>query len=537
MAEQPFKALYQYGYRRSPDQDAPSPVHHPLVVVGAGPIGLAAAIDLAQRGHAVVLLDDNDKISEGSRAICFSKRALEVCDTLGVGGRMVDKGVTWNIGKVFQGDSQVYSFDLLPEEGHKRPAFINLQQYYVEAFLVERAGELDAIDLRWRNEVTAVAEADGIVSLTIETPDGPYRMTADWLIVCDGARSPVRTMLGEDFVGKVFEDRFLIADVKMKADFPTERWFWFDPPFHQGQSTLLHKQPDDVWRIDFQLGWDADPDEETKPEKVMPRLKAMLGEDTGIELEWVSVYTFQCKRMPKFVHGHIVFAGDAAHQVSPFGARGANSGFEDAHNIAWKLDAVLRGRAGSQLIASYGSERELAADDNIGHSTRATDFISPKSGMAMTFRNAALALAREYEFAKAFVNSGRLSRPSNYGAQGLNAADADEWNSVVAPGGAAVDAPLKSAHGAPVWLIDEIGPGFTLLCIGDVERNGLPADIRVLSVGSDLVDEDGLFTTRYDATPGAAWLFRPDQYLCARWRSPATAQIAESHRRALGHVL
>ena len=536
MAEQPFKALYQYGYRRSPDQDAASPPHHAVIVVGAGPIGLATAIDLVQRGHAVVLLDDNDKISEGSRAICFSKRALEVCDTLGVGERMVGKGVTWNIGKVFQGNDQVYAFDLLPDEGHKRPAFINLQQYYVEAFLVERAGELDGLDLRWCNEVTGVSEADGCVSLTVETPGGPYRMTADWLIVCDGARSPIRTLLGEDFVGKVFQDRFLIADVKMKADFPTERWFWFDPPFHKGHSTLLHKQPDDVWRIDFQLGWDADPDEEVKPERVMPRLRAMLGEDTGVELEWVSVYTFQCKRMPHFVHGRILFAGDAAHQVSPFGARGANSGFEDAQNIAWKLDAVLRGKAGPGLIASYGVERELAADDNIAHSTRATDFISPKSGMAMTLRNAALALAREHDFAKAFVNSGRLSRPSSYGAKGLHTPDVDDWSTVIAPGCAAVDAPLLTRDGRPVWLIDRVGPGFTLVCGGQVDIDGLPSDIRMLRIGEDMIDEAGAFAERYDLTPGAAWLFRPDQYLCARWRRPTAAQVTESYQRALGYI-
>jgi 3-(3-hydroxy-phenyl)propionate hydroxylase len=363
----------------SPDQDAAAPVHHPVIVVGAGPVGLAAAIDLAQRGIPVVVLDDSDRIAEGSRAICFSKRALEVADRLGVGERMVSKGVVWKVGKIFLDTDLVARFDLLPEPGHKRPAFINLQQYYVEAWLVERARELANIDMRWRNKVGVVTPRDDGAEITVETPDGPYRMTCDWLIACDGARSAVRSALGLDFVGQAFDDRFLIVDVRMRAGFPPERWFWFDPPFHHGQSALLHKQPDDVWRIDFQLGPHADPEDETRREKVEPRLTAMLGAEARFDIEWVSIYTFQCKRMQRFVHDRIVFAGDAAHQVSPFGARGANSGFEDAHNLAWKLAAVMNGEAPARLIDSYAYERELAADDNIGHSTRATDFISPKS--------------------------------------------------------------------------------------------------------------------------------------------------------------
>ena len=250
--------LYRYRYARVPDQDLDAPARHSVIVVGAGPVGLAAAIDLAQRGVRVLLLDDNDRIGEGSRAICFSKRALEVCDRLGVAEKMLAKGVTWQLGKVFRGKEKIYEFDLLPEAGHKFPAFINLQQYYAEAYLVERALELDLIEIRWKNRVIGLAPLPEGARLTVETPEGPYELEADWLVACDGAGSPLRALMGLDFKGKVFQERFLIADVKMKADFPTERWFWFDPPFHAGQSALLHKQPDDVWRIDLQLGWDAE---------------------------------------------------------------------------------------------------------------------------------------------------------------------------------------------------------------------------------------------------------------------------------------
>ena len=334
----------QFGYRRHPDQDRAGAniSEHAIVVVGAGPVGLSLAIDLAQRGQAIVLLDDADRIGEGSRAICFSKRSLEFWDRLGIGQRMVDKGVVWSVGKIFHGEQQLYQFNLLPEQGHKRPAFINLQQFYAEAYLVDRVGELPAIDLRWRNKVTALEPRNDHVALTIQTPDGPYRLNAQYVIACDGARSSLRQMVGAEFAGQVFEDQFLIADVKMTAAFPTERWFWFDPPFHAGRSALLHKQPDDIWRIDLQLSRFADPAVEKLPENVRPRIARMLGHDK-FDFEWISLYKFQCRRMDKFIHGRVIFAGDSAHQVSPFGARGANSGLEDAENLAWKLDRVLRG--------------------------------------------------------------------------------------------------------------------------------------------------------------------------------------------------
>ena len=322
--------------------------------------------------------------------ICYSKRTLEILDRLGVGEKLVAQGVTWKLGKVFLGDDLVYSFDLLPEDGHKMPAFINLQQYYLEKALVDRVEEIDTIDLRWRNRVTGLERRNDYVRLTIETPDGPYTLEADWVIAADGARSALRDMLGLGFKGVTFEDKFLIADVKMAADFPTERRFWFDPPFHSGQSALLHRQPDNVWRIDLQLGPEADAEAEQKPERVIPRLKAMLGDIAPSSSNG-------CRSIASIAGGSTascmaasIFAGDSAHQVSPFGARGANSGVQDAENIAWKLAAILNGEAGPGLLDSYERERIQAADENIGHSTRSTDFIAPHSPAERTLRNAVL---------------------------------------------------------------------------------------------------------------------------------------------------
>ncbi|MFG5407572.1 FAD-dependent oxidoreductase [Piscinibacter sakaiensis] len=405
---------HAFPYRRSPDQDAAAPVRHPVVVVGAGPVGLSLAIDLARRGQRVLLLDNDGRLSSGSRAICFAKRTLEIWDRLGVGDAMCAKGVQWQVGKVFLGEDELYRFDLLPEPGHERPAFINLQQYYAEAYLALRAAALPGLEIRWWNQVEAIEPGPDGVTLGIATPDGRYALRADHVVACDGSRSPLRGLLGLESKGRVFRDRFLIADVRMAAEFPAERWFWFDPPFHPNQSVLLHRQPDGVWRIDFQLGWDADPELEKQPERIRPRVDAMmrqaLGRELPFTLEWASVYTFACLRMERFRHGRVLFAGDAAHGVSPFGARGANSGVQDAENLGWKLDLVLRGLAGEALLESYAREREFAADENLLNSTRATDFITPKSEASRLFRDAVLALSRRQPFARTLVNSGRLSR-------------------------------------------------------------------------------------------------------------------------------
>jgi 3-(3-hydroxy-phenyl)propionate hydroxylase len=533
------QAKTQFGYRRHPDQDRPgqNPAEHAVVVVGAGPVGLSLAIDLAQRGQRVVLLDDADRIGEGSRAICFSKRSLEYWDRLGVGDRMVEKGVVWSVGRIFHGESQLYQFNLLPEAGHKRPAFINLQQYYAEAYLVDRVAELRGIDLRWRNEVTALESRNDAVVVTIETPEGTYRLHAQYVVACDGARSSLRQMVGAEFSGQMFEDQFLIADVKMTAEFPTERWFWFDPPFHAGRSALLHRQPDDVWRIDLQLSRDADPVVEKKPENVRPRIARMLGHDK-FEFAWISLYKFQCRRMDRFVHGRVIFAGDSAHQVSPFGARGANSGLEDAENLSWKLDRVLRGTSPASLIESYHAERSLAADENIRESTRSTDFMAPSSPQEARLRKAVLSLAKETEFGKRMVNGGRLSVPCAYNSP-LSSADAESWHGGPHPGCSMFDAPLTTPSGEAAYLTDafrEGGTDFTVLGFGDGAPIASPAGIKEIGIGGEggLADPQGVAAKRYDAEPGTAYLLRPDGYVAARFRHPTRENIAAALARAQG---
>jgi 3-(3-hydroxy-phenyl)propionate hydroxylase len=544
----------EFDHKAHPARDTE---RHAVVVVGAGPVGLSLALDLASHGQKVVVIDDDYRLSSGSRAICFAKRTLDVWDRLGVAERMVQKGISWNVGRVYFKDKEVWSFDLLPEHGHHRPAFINLQQYYCEGYLYEYAASQPNIELRWKHKAVAVVTHGDHVTVSVDTPDGAYTMDADWLIACDGARSPVRKMIGQETRGRVFHDRFLIADIKTQANYPHERWFWFDPPFHPNQSVLLHSQPDNVWRIDFQLGWDADPAEETKPEKVIPRIKALLGADAEFELEWVSVYTFACERMEKFRHGRILFAGDAAHRVSPFGARGANSGVQDIDNLAWKLDLVIRNMAPSSLLDTYSSEREQAADENILHSSRSTDFITPKSEISLLFRNTTLRLANHYEFARKLVNSGRLSMPTSYTTSSLNTPDTDAFSDALPLGAVAPDGPITIA-GQNGWWLSQLGGHFTIAVFCPTalpepatmqelaSLQAHPLGIKVVVVlGANLankppnglasvVDNDAILAARYDAQHGACYLIRPDQHIAARWRNINKQHLLSAMLRATG---
>ena len=501
--------------------------HARVVIVGTGPVGLALAIDLGQRGHEVIVLGRFDFIPAGSKAICFSKRSLDILDRLGCGEQATDKGVRWNVGKVFWKDSDdpVYQFDLLPVKNQKMPGFINIQQYHMEDILLERLQDLPNVNIRWGHDLTALDTNDDAATLSIECAQGSYRIETEWLIACDGNKSTIRELMGLDFEGRIFEDNFLIADVKMKGDRPSERWFWFDPPFNPGQSVLLHKQPDDVWRIDFQLGWNIDREACIKPENVNPLVRAMLGDDVEFEEEWYSVYTFQCRRMQRFVHDRIVFAGDSAHLVSPFGARGCNGGFADIDNLGWKLDLVLNGEATPDLLESYNHEAIATADENILNSTRSTDFLTPKSVISRVFRDAVLDLAGQYPFARTLVNSGRLSTAVGYPDSPLNTRDAEDWSGGIAPGQPALDAPLGDG-----WLLERLGGRFVLLTNSPAVET--PPCVEVLDVSRSPANE--LLLERYDLSAGGAYLIRPDQYVAARFHAPTADTIAKAHARAIG---
>ena len=541
MFDDRYQLAYKlYPYEKSQEQTVATPVRHQVVIVGGGPVGMALALDLGRRNIPVLVLDDHEGVGQGSRAICFAKRSLEIADRLGCAAPMMEKGVVWNLGKVFNREKKVFEFNLLPEDGHQFPAFINLQQPYFEHFLVDQVRSLQnqgaPIEIRGKNRVDGITVHDDCTELDIATPDGSYQITADWLVACDGANSPLRHIMGLEFTGKVFQDSFLIADIVMKGDvsFPTERWFWFEPPHGSGASTLLHKQPDGVWRIDFQIGWDVDRSEELKPENVRRRLDAML-EGIEYDIVWSSIYTFQCKRMETFRHGRVLFAGDAAHQVSPFGARGANAGMQDADNLGWKLGLVIQGHAPDALLDSYSSERIHGADENILHSTRATDFITPKTRNSRIFRDAVLDLAAHAPFARPLVNSGRLSVPCTYDDLPLNGPDQlPEGPKRTRVGSACPDAPVGTG-----FLLPQLGDDFVILAINTAVPEKL-ADGGIVARGLEVSTRDdptGALASRYlGGAHTAVYLIRPDQHVSARWSTFDEEAVRAALRTATAKV-
>ncbi len=514
-------------YKKAPELTGKTAAKHKFIIVGAGPIGLVLALDMARKGHDVLVVTAFEFIAAGSKGICYSKQSLDILDRLGVGERVVDKGVVWNVGKVFWGAQKepVYQFDMLPLKDQKNPGFINIQQYYLEDYLIDELERLGNVEIRWGHKVSDIDVGDDSAILSVTTLDGDYKLETEYVLACDGANSTIRNAMKLDYDGRVFEDNFLIADVKFKHEFPSERWFWFDPPFNPGRTALLHKQPDDIWRIDFQLGWDIDREEAVKSKNVAPYVRGLLGDDVEYEDDWLSVYTFQCRRMDRFLHTPVIFVGDSAHLVSPFGARGANAGLVDAENIAWKLDMVLSGRANKSMLESYNYERVMGSDENILNSTRSTDFLTPKSKVSTAFRDAVLELANTYEFARPFVNSGRLSTPTPYHDSPLSTPDRDVFERGPKPGHACLDAPVPMGRNIK-WLLEHLGGEFVLLHFGD---NPPQAEFKTITVPAI-----GLAAERYGAEPGTSYFIRPDQVVAARWKQASAEDIETAYQKAIG---
>ena len=507
---------------------------HDVVVVGAGPVGLTMALALAKQGIKALLLDDNNQVSVGSRAICFSKRSLEIFDKLGVAQAMLAKGVRWNVGRIFFRDKEIDRFDLLPNKNSKYPAFINLQQYYVEQFLIEAALKEPNLEVRCLNKLLGIRQNIDYSELKIETPVGNYRLRTRYLIAADGSSSSIRNLLGLELKGEHFEERFLIADFVMEADFPAERWFWFDPPFAPGQSILLHKQPDNLWRLDFKLGKTVDNSIAQDHDFICQKIKSVVG-DRPFELDWTSIYSFSSKMLDRFVHNRILFVGDSAHVVSPFGARGANSGIEDADNLSWKLAKILKGEASEKILETYNAERTAAAQQNITCTGASNLFIAPPSKAAIAYRNSILEKAQTDPLAKKQINCGRLSVPCVYGK--YPGSEEGHWSKQeVAPGRALIDCPWETEE---VFLIEQMGYHFTLLTpnqtLSQNERLRLEqSGIQILNL--DPVTNAALIEL-YELSPGSAYLITPDQYILGRWKRFSLDTVLDLHEAYLSGEL
>jgi 3-(3-hydroxy-phenyl)propionate hydroxylase len=394
--------------------------HHPIVIVGGGLVGLTMACALARYGVPAVLLDEDNTVGvkgASSRGICYTQKSLEIFQRLGMYDRIAAKGVQWSVGRTFAGTDEVYSFDLRQQSGYNlscQPPFINIQQFYIEGFLVERIQELGHVQLRWCSRVSAFEQNNECATLTVKTPAGDYQIRADHVIDASGAHSPFRAWVGASVTAKKGDDRWCIADVRFSKHPPVERHTWIEAPFNDNRAVWQHLMGDNVWRIDYQMGPHADPDYVSREEVVRERLARQFGDDCEIEIVWVGPYAYRSECIDRMRYGRVFFMGDAAKVVSPFGARGGNTGVADADNLAWKMAAVMKGLAPPALLDSYDEERHEAAQQNVRVTNRTARFLRPAEGVEKLFRDAALGLARQYVFARQLINTGRMAIANPY---------------------------------------------------------------------------------------------------------------------------
>lgn len=524
-------------------------IRHPIVIAGAGLAGLALACDLARRGVRCVLLDDDDTVGvrgASSRGICYAQKTLEILDRLGVAERVVDKGVTWTLGRTFSRDAEVYRFTPDPDRWSAQPPFVNLQQFYLEWFLVDRIRALGMTDLRWKNRVSDVQSREDCVRLAVDTPAGGYTLEAGYLVDATGANSPIRDQFGLETHTSRSADRWCITDVRFKDPLPVERWTWVDAPFNEGRSVWQHLMADDVWRMDYQMDGDADPEEVSRPEVAGSRLRRQLGPDVDFEFVWIGPYQYRDHLLDSFRHGRVFFIGDSAHVVSPFGARGGNSGIQDAANLGWKLALVTAGLASDRLLDSYDVERRAAAVENLRVTSRTARFLAPRSAQEHRLRRAVVDLACRYAFARALVNTGRMSVANDY--------PPSDW--LPAGGRSVPNLLLRLADGRQATLLSLFGAGARLLALWfDPPPEGLralraalgdlPVDVLAVGTGASagtwagaesaaVIADDGRLAKLLDAGPGRLALLRPDAYLATALDAPTADDVRRAVRIVLG---
>ena len=478
----------------------------PVVIAGGGPVGLTLAALLSHLGIASIVIEADDGYCTGSRAICVSRRSLEILGWIGADRRIADIGLSWVGGRSYFRDTEVLHFRMPSEPGERFAPMVNIQQYEVEE-AAHRAFDGDLAGVRWSTRVTGLSqENDGVQVDVVDGAGHASILDADWLVACDGGRSTVRESLGLQLQGIQYDGRYVIVDIEQDTQRAVERLAWFDPPSNPGSTILMHRQPGNVWRIDYQIRDDEDPVEAVRPEHVLPRVQShltMIGETTPWKPLWISIYNAKCLTLDDYRHGRVLFAGDAAHLVPIFGVRGLNSGLDDAGNLAWKLALVIAGRASERLLDSYTTERLHAARENIAYGAKSTEFMAPPHFGFRLMREAALRLALENPAVRSLINP-RQSTPVAYPAAGSDAL----------VGRPAPDAPLRDGH-----LSEHFGRGFVVLLFGEDP----PASARetlVDALGPIPIDLHGLSkndASRYGVDAPHVVLVRPDGYVMGRW--------------------
>lgn len=544
--ETPLERIGPYVYKHYTPVTLPAREQARVAIVGGGPVGLATALGLARHGVTSIVIEADDTVCVGSRAACISRRSLEICGRLDALPEMMQRGLPWSGGRSFWQQTEVFGFTMPLYEGQRLPPMINLQQYYIEDALlgaVARVNEIapGTIDIRWATTVDAIEPSATGVSLNLANAHGRGSCQADWVVACDGGQSFVRNALGLQLEGTAYTGRYVIVDILLPSRHPTERRAWFDPPWHRGATVLMHRQPDDLWRIDWQLRHGDSTEEAMKPENVrafVQRHLDAIGEGhLPWEPAWSSIYRAGAMTLASYRHGRVLFAGNAAHAMPIFGVRGLNSGLDDADNLAWKLAAVVHGGADA-LLDSYSSERVQAFHVNARSARRSTEFMSPPSRGFDVMREAVLSLA-ERERGIAELISPRQTEAVSYAGSPLSTPDADAWQCGPAPGEVLPEVPV----GGPCGHVTEaVGPSFVLLHFGAPPAWAAFDGLRVVPVlrkadgrwPQALLDAGGRLARAYDAADGDAYLLRPDGHVAARCKRIDRDALRDALHRATG---
>ncbi|WDZ93499.1 FAD-dependent monooxygenase [Nocardiopsis sp. HUAS JQ3] len=533
----------------------------PVLVLGAGPVGQTAALLLARRGVPVLLVDARpERDAVGSKAICQQRDVLDVWDWLGA-GQVAEEGLTWDTARTFYRDSELFSVRLPDPGASPLPPFVNISQSRTEQVLDERLAAAGVRTL-WNHRVTGLSQDERGVTVECRTPDGPVRLRGSHALSCLGAHGGVvREALGLSFDGTTFDDRFLICDIRADlAGWERERRFYFDPEWNPGRQVLIHPCPGSVYRIDWQVPSDFDLDAEEASGRLEARIRQIIGE-RPYEIVWHSVYRFHTRVAERMRAGRVLLLGDNAHLVAPFGARGLNSGVQDAENAAWKLAYVLAGWAGGELLESYHAERHAAALENADVTSATMRFLVPRDEEEHRTRLAVLEAALTEEAARARVDSGRLAEPFWYTDSSLTTPCPERpfggrpprgRAPAPCPGVVLPDAPVDLSGDlpgadAPARLRPLLREGLTLLVgaapegadpdaflegVRAAARGATPAPVTALYL--DRIDTTGALTRALAPEPGQVWLVRPDAHVAAVVAGADPVAVRAAVRTALG---
>ena len=497
-----------------------------VAIVGAGPIGMTAALALAREGIQSVLFDNKSTFNDGSRAICVARSSFYIFESLGVSESFLKKSLGWTTGRSFYRGKKILEFQMSDSTDEKFRPMYNIQQQFIEKFLWDAVSANPLIETRWQSEIVGIEnKLNGYGStLNIKDPVEIYELSAEWVLACDGAHSSVRKLRGHRLKGKNFEGRYVIVDVQMDHDYPTIRRALFDPDCRRGGTVLIHKQPENIWRIDYQLTDDESTEHALDEGNIRSSISAVLKDidfNDNWELEWWSVYSANTLALDDYRDGNIFFVGDSAHIVPIFGVRGLNNGFADAVNIGWKLGWVLNGKAGEELLDSYSPERRGATMDVFHNASKSSRFMTPLTHGWKLMRDASLSLALEHKFAGELANP-RQFIPYNYSESSAILDDRDE-NFLSGPGPGEVLPETRLDRG---YLTDLLGKGFTVLCF-NVDFANLLADTVPESIFVVHIPRPSKASKLLNAENYSAYLVRPDGYIAARWKQANPAKVLD----------